>query len=398
MRPRQGLVEIFATFLQFEADRFSGWLIDGRLKRSMQLCLKQPTQRESEQFWALYWHKVWQTLPEPPQQRSLAAGHLTAYLQETCYWVAHKIAANFASQQSIADLFQTAIARVDKVLQGFNAQYSTNLKSYAEFVFSNLIKESLRQRQEIDICSDWGLLNKLSQRRLVESLRNLGQEERTIAAYILAWRCFKELYGPEDGKSLRKLSAPTADTWEVMARLYNTERLGESLPETTPALLEKWLISCARAARAFLYPNQLSIDAPRPGMEDSNLLDLIPGQEQASVLDEVILQEEINTRQMQRQEINQFLQQILATLDPEAQALLSAYYGTTGTQQELAQQLGVKQYTISRRLTSLRSKLLQKLATWSQTSLHSSLNADVLAGMSAVLEEWLRNHYSRSNR
>jgi hypothetical protein len=62
MRPRQSLTEIFSSFIQFEADRFSGWATDFKLRRSMQNYLVQiPEVNSSENFWALYWYKLWQT-------------------------------------------------------------------------------------------------------------------------------------------------------------------------------------------------------------------------------------------------------------------------------------------------------------------------------------------------
>jgi hypothetical protein len=88
MRPRQNLVETFSTFLQFDADRFSGWVMDPKLRRSMESCLAKVQHSEiSESFWVLYWYKIWQSPPTSQAQdaytKSLARSHLTAYLQET---------------------------------------------------------------------------------------------------------------------------------------------------------------------------------------------------------------------------------------------------------------------------------------------------------------------------
>jgi hypothetical protein len=72
MRSRQSIPEMFATFLQFEAERFNGWVYDAKLRRSIQtLWLKVPETNTTDNFWAIYWHKAWQTQPD-----SLALGHL----------------------------------------------------------------------------------------------------------------------------------------------------------------------------------------------------------------------------------------------------------------------------------------------------------------------------------
>ena len=61
MQRREDTVEIFSTFIKFEVDRFDGWIRDPKLRRSMKTCLQQIPDRQSKNFWALYWHKVWQT-------------------------------------------------------------------------------------------------------------------------------------------------------------------------------------------------------------------------------------------------------------------------------------------------------------------------------------------------
>ncbi len=76
MKPRQGIVEIFSTFVQFEVDQFSAWITDPRAQRSIKKCLQQSSYQKSDTFWALYWYKVWQS-----KSSSLALAHLSAYLQ-----------------------------------------------------------------------------------------------------------------------------------------------------------------------------------------------------------------------------------------------------------------------------------------------------------------------------
>lgn len=394
MPSRQGLVEIFSTFLQFNADRPGRWIADPRLQRSMQRCLEDSHQPEPESFWALYWHKVWQTQEVSSSQ--LAAAHITAYLQEVCYWVAQRISTNFASQQSVADLFQTAMAKVHRILQGFNPQYSANLKGYAEFVFSNLVKESLRQSQEVDICTDWGLLHKLGKKRLVEALQNAGLGEKEVAAHVLVWKCFQELYTPDATRKTRKLAKPDLATWQAIAKLYNAQRLSQLAapsPEMPPETLEKWLLASAKAVRNLLYPKPI---APAADQEMGDLIDNLPDVQQESLLAEAIRLEEATLRQTQQQQLTELLTATIAGLEPEAQILLQAYYGAEQTQQQIAKQLGIQQFHVSRRLTRLRKTLLTALGQWAKQCLHVSPTSDVIEGMSAVLEEWLTTHYRHS--
>lgn len=392
MRPRQDTVEIFSTFIQLDANHFKGWLTDPKLRRSMQQSVDQALQPQAEQVWMLYWHEIWRTQASP-----LASAHLAAALQEVCYWSAQKIARKFASQQSVTDLFQSAIAGLPKVLKTFNRDLNSNFKSYAELIFGNLIKDSLRKNQDIDICTDWSLLNRLSQKGLVEALKAGGQSESAIAAHVLAWTCYRELAAGQGTKATRKQSKPDAATWSAIATLYNTQRvtqLDAASPAATPASVEKQLLTCAALVRAFRLPTVISANVPQYGQDTPELLDNLPSI-QEPLLNQMIAHEEAATRQAQKGQLQDVLDTAIAQLDPQQQALLKTYYGQNLTQQQIAQQLGIKQYAISRRLASVRGALLRTLAQWSQDTLHLSLTPEVLDAMNTGLEDWLQERMKR---
>jgi RNA polymerase sigma factor (sigma-70 family) len=382
MRSRQTPLELFSTFLQFEGDRTSGWATDARLRRSMQR--KTEKISETTNFWALYWFKSWQE-----QAEDLAFAHLTAYLQETCYWSAHKTLLSFSAVQfTLPDCFQVAIAKVQKVLQNFNPQQGFNLQNYASAIFSSTIRDTLRQRQEVDICTNWALLRKVSQKRLIEALQNAGLSATAIASHILAWNCFKTLYIPNQETGTRKLPRPDDQTWQKIAALYNSEA-----EKVSPETLEKWLNVCANAARSYLNPALVSINTPKPGFDSGELLDDVAESDRNSLLEELIADEDANERKDQQQQINQVLVDAIATLDAELQSILQLYYGENCTQQQMAARLDVKQYTVSRRLTKAREQLIKRLATWSQATLHIPLDPALLQTMSTVLEDWLTNYF-----
>lgn len=324
-----------------------------------------------------------------------------AYLQEVCYWAAQKTVASFTSTQfSLSDCFQLAIAQLDKVLDGFNPNQGVVLKNYAAAVFGTRLREVLRQRHEIDICTPWALLRKLSHKRLVESLQSAGLSSEAIVRYVLAWNCFKTVYVPTQAGATRKLVKPDSATWEAIASLYNTQRHQQLNPPPAAVnseTLENWLLSCAKAARAYLYPDVTSINTPTLGQESGELLDNLPAGEQESLLTEFIAQEEEQSRQSHQVQINAVLVAATQKLEPQAQQMLQLYYGEELTQQQMAKQLEIKQYTVSRRLTKARESLLLTLAQWSRETLHISLSSDVIKDTSTVLEEWLKLHYSHSS-
>ncbi|BAY23573.1 hypothetical protein NIES2100_33650 [Calothrix sp. NIES-2100] len=390
MQPRQGIVEIFSTFVQFDADKFSGWVTDPKLRRSIKSCLEQSAKQESDRVWAIYWYKVWHNKPS-----SLAVGHVSAYLQEVCFWVGRKFALNFPTQLSVADCFQIAIASVPKILKSFNPQYSSNLNSYAQLAFERVIKDAIRLRQEADISSDWALLHKVSRKRLIQSLQNAGFKPQNIESYVLAWECFKELYTAEN-TTIRQLNRPSADSWQAITRLYNTERLQQlnfANAAVNEQTMEQWLLACAKVVRTFMYPKMVSADAPLKDAEDSNLLDILSPDLQTSVLTELVEQEETANMRSQQAQLKQILQQAIAALDAESQKLLQAYYIQELTQQEIATQLNIKQYNVSRRLSSIKKSLLLTLTQWSQNTLHISPKSDVMDAINTGLEEWLKVQY-----
>lgn len=393
MRSRQGIVEVFSTFLQFDADRFSGWVADPKLRRSIQTSLSRSPQMETaESFWVLYWYKLWQT------GEVIAASHLAAYVQEVCYWTAHKTIASFStSQYTLSDCFQMAIARMDKVLKGYNPQLGYSFKNYASVIFSSVLKDILRQHQEVDICTNWSLLRKLSQKRLVESLQNIGLSAETIACYVLAWNCFKTIYVPNHPTGTRQLPKPDAATWSAIAALYNKDRrihLSANQPDCNAQIIEKWLVACAKAARSYLYPTFVSINAPKPGQESGEFLDDLTEYAQDTFLNEIIAAEEQESKHLQQTQLKAVLAEALNKLEPQSQQIMHLYYGQGLTQQQIAQHLDIKQYTVSRRLTKARESLLFSVSRWTQETLHISLTSEVINSIDTVLEDWLKIYYN----
>jgi len=394
MISRHGITELFSTFAQFSGDRFARWVADGSLQRSMVRTQQQIGEQgaTSESFWVVFWHKAWQNTSKT------ATGHLAAYLQEACYWAAHKLSSSTGMQSGVADCFQMAIAALPVVLKGYNPEQGASLKTYASLVFGNTIRDYLRQQREADRRSDWGLLRKLSQKQLTEALQAAGFSEAAIASYRLAWMGFKTVCTPQDAPATRQLSRPTAPMWDAMTQLYNQQReqLPVPIPTATPDQLESWLLICAKQARAYLHPTLTSTNLPKGEAGSGEIQDDLPDVEDRSPLAALIIEDELQERQTQRSQVQQVLTTALESLDAESQLLLQLYLGQGLTQQEIAAELGIKQYTISRRLTSVREKLLLALAKWSQETLHISLTSTVVKGMSAILEEWLQEKFSGS--
>lgn len=405
MRPRHSLIDLFSTFLQFEADSVRNWVTDARLRRSMQRCLEAvPEEKGSESFWATYWHKRWKTSQNEGDKHrraaELATNHLSAYLQETCYWSVKQAMLRLdSSQYRLSDCFQVAIAEIARILNACDLDQLASLKTYATTAFRNIVRDHLRSRQEVSFCSDWGLLLKLSRKQLREALQTAGFTPVRVEQYVLAWKCFEAVYLPRKAPGLRQLAAPDRETWMAVAQRYNSQRQQLDAPgdEISPELLEKWLLDAAKRSRAYLYPAIGSLNTPKPGYDDGEVQDDL-ADSRDTLLTELIAQEDKQERQTQTQQMLTVLTESLATLDQTSQTLLQLYYQEGKTQQQIAKQLDMQQYTVSRRLAKLREGLLLALTRWSEAELHILPTSTVVKSISTLLDEWLQTHYSTPDR
>jgi RNA polymerase sigma factor (sigma-70 family) len=401
MRSRQSIVDVFSTFLRLEDDRPKGWIADAQLHRSIQGAIAdQVSEQQSEPFWALFWHQRWwseQATKQNSVARSTTLGHLSAYLQEVCYWSARTVKSHASTvRYPVSDFFQVAISELPKILTGCDPTGSASLKTYAYSAFGNIIRDFLRQRRDIDLCNDWGLLLKLSRKRLIEALTAAGLDAKTIEQYVLAWQCFSTLYIPPKSPGLRRTAAPSPEIWKAIVDRYNqlrSKELSEPGEACTASTIERWLTYCTARVRAYLYPAMASLNAPKAGFDSGEWQDDLEDGSRDSLLSEMIAQEERQERLDQYQQMNTILVEAIAALDETTQQLLQLYYQKHLIQQEIAKQLGIQQYTVSRKLTKTRETLLLKVAQWSQETLKTALDSTAIKNISPILDEWLQTYY-----
>jgi RNA polymerase sigma factor (sigma-70 family) len=410
MRSRDTILDLFSTFAFLEGDRVRQWLPDPRLRRNMQKCLTDanaPDAGVSEKTWSLYWYKNWQSHQEsltssPPTSKPViptAQQHLAAYLQEPCYWAAQKTAQRFPGLEfTLADYFQLISSETGRVLKGFNPNFGTNLKSYAPIVLTNILKDYLRQRRAIDVCSDWSLLRKMSQKRIVEVLNNAGVSPDELEQYNFAWVCFKTISVPTTSPAtdLDKTSPPAAKMWVAIADLYNGKRqqqLSQSAPKLTPEQLEVRLTKLTRWIREYLYPAVDSLNKIKPGQEQGEIQDSLADPIATSLLEAAIADENRQERQQQRSQLQDRLTQGLAELDGTAQKILRLFYAENLSQQELADRMEMSQPTVSRRLKKAEEALLTKIIDSVKGEVNKLPDPSELKTISIALKEWLTFYF-----
>lgn len=390
MRPREQAIDLFSSFAQFEGDRFRQWISDLKLRRSMQKCLEKNA--HSEQVWSGYWHQCWQSQAHP-----FAEWHLSAFLQEPCFWAAQRTIQRFqSSQYGVADYFQMASAETRKVLRGYNPERGTSLTTYAMMALPNLLKDVLRQRQDIDICTNWALLRKVSKKRVTETLIRSGLSGAEIDQYRLAWLCFKTLYVQTQLGGLERLPQPDRALWETISQLYNAKRhsLVSAGAAWSAEQMERRLSQVAQWIRAYLYPAIASLNQPKSGEDAKEWQDDLSAPDSQSLLDEMVMCEERQQHTARLAEMHRVLEQALQQLDAQSQMVLHLFYQEGLSQQQLAVQLQMSQPSISRRLKKAEALLLTALTQWIQTQVNEFPNPNQLKDISISLREWLRMHYA----
>ncbi|MEO0986603.1 MAG: sigma-70 family RNA polymerase sigma factor [Cyanobacteria bacterium J06639_14] len=351
----------------------------------------------SKHFWALYWHQHWHQ-----KTHRLALMHLGAHLQEAGYWAAYKFTSRFKLRQfSLADCFQIAFIKLEKGLDSFQPDRGTTLESFAKLFFTSTVTNELRRAQELEPCSDWLLLRKISSRKFVEALQTVGLDNESIEQRRLAWMCFKRLYAQHKEESTQKLPPPNRATWNAITDLYNQERLNHLTspgPTVTAEQLAKWLTECIGPIRTYLKPPIASLNALIPGSETSELQDYLATEDLAPM--EYLLNEQAATsRHEQQRHLRQFLAKSLSSLDASERSLLQLYYKDHLTQQQIAKTLDIKQYAVSRKLARLRQKLLDRLIDWCQETEDVEWTPDNeptphnIEQAAAILELWLQEYF-----
>jgi RNA polymerase sigma factor (sigma-70 family) len=403
MRSRTDLVAIFTTFLSFEDGQTSAWQAEPRLKRNLQRVLeKLEIPSIDATYLVTYWHQQYQ-----PLATNLPRLHLFAYVQEPCYWAAHRLSQRIASSStmalySLSDCFQIAIVDFPKILAKFDSSRGASLATYAEIAFSSVIRDTLRQRRELDICSDWSLVRRISKKRLIEALAQQGFSATQIEHYSLAWFCFRELWVPEPHG--QRSSSPPEGIWVAVAEAYRqVKSIGQ--PDASPAQLEQWLQQTGKLLRNYLYPQASSLNETLPGFEGrerlDSLVDSVFASSDRSVSDDdsplgqLIAQEEQQLAQSQQLQIQAVLDRGLQSLKPDWQTALQLYYQQNRTQTQIAQQMNCSQPSVARYLIKGREALLVTLVGWAKTELNIVPNPEHIGEHSEALEEWLQLYYGR---
>jgi len=373
MRTRKHPIEMFSTFLQVDEARDTlgpAWLTDSRLKQNMTR-VSQTDADAPEEFWTLYWLR--EALKYP--QNQLARGHLSAYLEEVCYWVTRKIFQEVANiRESRVDCFfiaRSAAANPEKLFKNYD-QIRSSLKTYAQLRLKTAILEQIRVGSSLQRYSDPALLRALTKKTLKEALQKANIKEPEFSRCLLAWQCFKEVYVPAVEAGRRQLKPPDEAQLDAIAALYNQaskNRLDAVNSQSIQKLLEQSIVT----VRASLRISTVSLDNClfEPALASDDPIDALdkPAQEW--------------------QQVNSILSAAIARVPEPNYMMLKLFYGLAFRQSEIGQFFGQKQYNVSRQISRTEETLLQSLAEWIRDQLEIDLTSEKLQNICQKLEEWL---------
>lgn len=374
MRKRTHPVEMFSTFLQVDEARDSlgpGWLTDSRLKQNM-IRMGQADPDAPEKYWAIYWLK--EALKD--SQNRLSRGHISAYLEETCYWVTVKIVEQIANlSESRVDCFfiaRSAAADPGKLFKNYD-QVRSNLKTYAQLRLKTTILETVRVGSSLQKYSDPALLRALTKKNLKEALKKADIKEPELSECLLAWQCFKKVYVPTMEEGRRRLKMPDEAQLAAIADLYNQVSKKRQYPVDIQ-FIQKRLDQCVTVIRESLRIKNVPLDncSFEPALASDDPIDTLdePAQEW--------------------QQVHSILSTAFSSLPEPNQTLLKLHYGLAFRQTELGQIFGQKQYQISRQISRNQTILLTALAEWSTSNFGICLSSDQLKAMASQLDDWLK--------
>jgi len=376
MKRRRDIVELFSTFLQLD-DHYDalgpGWEKSSRLASNITKKIEsEPSAKE--EFWAQYWLKA---TVKDSQTKSHAREHLSAYLEEACYWTALKIYQQLAAYHlRRVDCFlmlREAAANPVKLFKNYDYK-SSSVKTYAQFPLKSAVVDQVRKGRELDKYTWPALLRAVTKKRLKESLHKANIKEPEMSQCLLAWQCFRDKYVPTKAAGNKQLQPPDIKQMEAITTHYNQQGNSEVSAASTQEI-QKLLELCVQVIQDSSKTTVGSLEDCifEPVSED--------------------LSEEQDAVESEYHQVNQVLSKAFAGLPEAAQTMLNLWYGLGMTQSDLALVLGIaQQYQVSRMVGRHKQLLLKTLAEWSQQTWQITLSSQQLSEMGKQLDGWLEEH------
>lgn len=404
MNKRVNVVQIFCTFLSFSASSQKTtcqWVVEAKLERNIQKQLQMHSEQTVE-FWVRYFIEIIQGTSQNQtrtasenKQKLIAEEHLSAYLQEACYWAAYKIQKQFCSihyKYSLEDFFQIGnllVSVPDKLVKNFNLEYQNSLENYAmvaiyRFIRNEIYTHDIEAKREK--YSDYGLLKDLSNKELKEALASQGISTNQLDLYCLARQCFDIICQPQQRHGNCKLEPPKPEDLIQVVDLYNQQINQLKLLKTSVNInkIQEMLSTCILAARNYRTKRMLLLKS------DNIFSDPTP-----TPWNTLIQIEE-------REQIESIIENTFIDVPDVGQTMFKLWLGLNMTQTEIATALKnnypelQKQYQVARKLSKYNKDFLKSfIQKWNQLNPEILLNEKKIEMIQNNLNECLQVYCKR---
>lgn len=393
--------KMFSTFLQLKwgNNHFvvpdEPWRSNRDLQQNARrIILLTPTANErtlAENWMREYHNHINLNISLEPPPDSLARLHLSAYFEDSCFWVAHKLAQKRAGKSSYFYLFQEYFqiarfiaAKPENILQGYNSNDSNSPKSVKNWGQLKLTTAILEETGE-KTYSDAGILRRQTETSLERALQHEGItslpegflkrldiKETQLARCVLAWESFLRVYTPTTPKGRRQLLWPDANNLQEIAAEYNRQAIACNLtPSITAQSIDQLLKICVRALRnsSELQPSE------------REEFSLIPDQK-------TIYETEAGIEMFENTEIGECLSNAFTALPKKAQIMLRLWHGLGFNQGDVGELFGIERNQIANTVKSWRRSLLQELIQY----LGKPMTAEEINRKSKKMNLWLEDY------
>ncbi|WP_407888850.1 sigma-70 family RNA polymerase sigma factor [Scytonema sp. NUACC26] len=336
---------------------------------------------------------------------SNARKHLSAYLQEACFWAAQKAYHRFKLLQhkySLEEYFQIANTGVnppEKIFKNFNLEYShTNIEGYAKtaivrWIGNTIYKQDLEAKR--DKFSDLGLLKDVSHKEIREALVDKGLNSAQINFHSLVWQCFDEIFQPTQSQGSSRLETLNERDLQQIVNYYNflLKRIDVSAVTVSEEKVKEMLATCIQSAR------------------DSRTKRFIPLENSENIFDFKPTPLDIAIQEEEREQVQSLVAKLFEEIPEIGQILLKLWQGLNLTQTEMASVLEKtfpelqKQYQVARHLARYNNAILKNFVTeWNQIYPSIFLSSDrdiekIKDSLSECLQSYCKkNLYTNLNR
>lgn len=322
--------------------------------------------------------------------------HLSAYLEETCFYLTNQeLKAQLSwGYISILDVFSMArsfAAMPEKTLKNYDF-VTSQIDTFARRCIRDVTKESFLLRHYVNKYSDWGILRHVSQKKFKEALKFNYNDANLIDHTLVAIDSYKTIYRQQS--SAHSLPEPSIQEWQAIQTLYEQLCQRRQLPplpdmkiniDINQAILAQLLMIAVTSTRKY-FDQQLV-----PLSDFENLVENYEAQENFSVDSSAELVEYLAMSDLS-EGLENLLRQEFDRLPIKMQNMYKLYYGLHFTQIDLGKIFNLPQHQISRLINRHLQPLLKSLAQWSQNTHNIQLNSQQINDLKSSLQDWLINY------